>query len=131
MTVDPIPLVALREAHAVITAAVQATTTPPGPLLHAAVEVADALEAAEDETIESATRALAHLWPPARTRTMLRYAVRVGAVTVVEVAAWAAAGAGGGGLKAEVGLLALLGVIETQEVALAGRGAEQRGGERG
>lgn len=42
------PHAALAAAHAALQAAIQATEHPPGPLLHASVEVADALEAVAD-----------------------------------------------------------------------------------
>lgn len=133
-TLSPRALIALREAHGVLMAAVLASPSPPGPLLHAAVEVADALEAAEDEAIEAAARVLGHLWPPARVRVMLRRAVQVGAVTTSEIAAWAAA-QGGSGLEAESALGALLDAVEHGEVSMAEAGQAlddlMEGGERG
>lgn len=128
MSTAPTPraLSALCEAHGVLMAAVVSNTSPPGPLLAAAVEVADAVEAAEDEAIEGAARALGHLWPPARTRAMLRRAVKAGDVTVEEIAGWAAQ-TERSRLEAEAGLLALFAVIEEQEIALAGRAEQERG----
>ncbi len=118
-TASPRALLALREAHGVLMAAVLASPSPPGPLLYAAVEVGDAVEALEDDAIEEAAAVLAHLWPPRRTCAMLRRSVRAGGITVEEIEAWVAAQTGRGGLEGEAGLLALLDAVEAQEVALA------------
>lgn len=131
-------LLALREAHSLLTAAVLSDPRPPGPLLHAAVEVADALEALEADAIEAAVLLLGHVWPRARVRVMLRRAVQEGDLTVAEIAAWTAAQSGGDGLEAESALDVLLDVVEAQEVALAESEAAMEdeqgraeGGERG
>lgn len=50
-TPTPRAILALREAHSLLMAAITAHRVPPGPLLVAAVEVADALEAAEDGAV--------------------------------------------------------------------------------
>lgn len=124
---------ALRAAHALIMTAVQSTPTPSGPLLAAAVEVADAIEAQEEGAIGSAAEVLGHLWPPRRTCALLRRALRAGAVTVEEITAWVAAQARSG-LEAHAARDALLDVVEAQEVALAARDGEPVrivGGERG
>lgn len=129
---------ALREAHTLLMTAVQATPHPPGPLLAASVEVADAVEALEDDAIEAAVLLLGHVWPRARVRVMLRRAVQEGDLTVEEIAAWTAAQSGGDGLEAESALDVLLDVVEAQEVALAESEAAMEdeqvraeGGERG
>lgn len=112
-------LTALHEAHALLMAAITAHQVPPGPLLHAAVEVADAVETLEAEAIEAAAEALRALWPPHRVRPMLRHAVQEGALTTSEIAAWTAAQSGGSGLEAQAALDALLDAVQAQERALA------------
>lgn len=112
-------LLALREAHSLLIAAVQSTRTPPGPLLAAAVEVADALEAVADEAIGAAAEALGHLWPPHRVRAALHRAVQEGDLTHAAISAWVAAQANRDGLEAEAALDALLDVVEAGESALA------------
>lgn len=115
----PCALLALHEAHTLLMAAVLSSPRPPGPLLEAAVVVGESLDVLEDrEAIEKAAEVLRDLWPPHRTRAMLRRAVQVGDLTAAEIAAWVAA-QGGSGLEAESALAALLDVVQAGEIALA------------
>lgn len=136
-TPAPRAILALREAHTLLMAAVQETPHPPGPLLHTAVEMADVVETLGDDAIEAAAEVLRDLWPPHRVRARLHEAVQPGAITVEEIEAWVAA-QGRGGLEAEAALAALLDAVEAQEVALAADEAAMEakwertvGGERG
>lgn len=134
-TPTPRALLALREAHNVIASAVLSAPTPPGPLLEAAVavgEALDALEDREDDAIEAAAEVLRGLWPHGRTCAALHRAVRAGAITTSEIAAWVAA-QGRSGQEAESALAGLLDVVQAGESALALEDEQEcaEGGERG